>query len=98
LKIPDERDTSPAYSSGFITASHEEIEENDEQDDVISIDDDEETRDDIFSGEDLPLRALGAFTSMKNGSASFSDHVDDDNRFSVSDVYAFEIIEELAEH
>jgi hypothetical protein len=99
LKIPDERATSLAYSSSFITASHEEIEENDEQDDVISIDDEVEPLDEIFSGEELPLRALSALTSIKNGStALLSDQVDDDNRFSVSDVYAFETIGESAEH
>lgn len=94
MKTLDEGATSPAYSSGFIKP-HEEIEENDEQDDLISTDDDEESADDIFSEEHLPLRAISAFTSMKNGSdISSTNNVTDDDRFSVSDVYTFEIIDE----
>lgn len=95
MKVSDERTTSPAYFSGSTTVSHEEIDDNDEHDDVVSVDDDEEPLDDIFSEKDLPLRALNAFISMKNGSAtSLPSNVADDNRFSVSDVYDFEIIEE----
>lgn len=93
----DERASSPTYSSGFITASHEDIQENNEQDDDFSIHDDEgSSLGDILSEEeDLPQRALSAITAMKNGSAiANTTNDDDDDRFSVSDVYAFEIIEE----